>query len=115
MNQNIESVLKKIQEGVPTTIWFDIDGTLASTESNKYDQAEPDEAMITLANMLYEEGHTIFMVTARGATSGKDWQETTKRQLKEWGVKYHKLIMGYPRDLFIDDASLRPDEFLNLI
>lgn len=115
MNKNIKSVLKKIQEGKSLTIWFDLDGTLASTEYTKYDQAEPDESMIKLSNMLYDKGHKIYIVTARGATSGIDWVETTKKQLKEWGVKYHKLIMGYPRDLLIDDASLRPDEFLNLV
>ncbi|EMR74109.1 hypothetical protein MBGDN05_00071 [Thermoplasmatales archaeon SCGC AB-539-N05] len=115
MNDNIKKVLKNIEDGKKRTIWFDIDGTLASTESDKYDRAEPDEAMIILANMLYDEGHTIFLVTARGATSGIDWRETTEKQLKEWGVKYHKLIMGYPRDLIIDDASIRPDEFLNII
>ena len=115
MNPNIEAVLKKIQDGIPQTIWFDIDGTLADTESRKYDKAEPDENMIKLLNMLHDKGNTIFIVTARGASSGIDWKTTTEYQLKKWGVKYDKLIMGYPRDLFIDDATLRPDEFLNMI
>ena len=113
MNNNIEKVLKKIVEGKKQTIWFDIDGTLASTAGTKYDEAEPDEAMITLSNMLYDQGHEIYIVTSRGATSGIDWRETTERQLREWGVRYHRLIMGYPRDLFIDDASINPEEFLN--
>ena len=31
----------------------------------------------------------------------------TKKQLKKWGVKYHKLIMGKPSyDLIIDDKSI---------
>ena len=31
----------------------------------------------------------------------------TKNQLKKWGVKYHKLIMGKPSyDIFVDDKAL---------
>ena len=31
----------------------------------------------------------------------------TKSQLKKWGLKYHKLIMGKPSyDFFIDDKNL---------
>lgn len=115
MNSNIENVLKKIQNGEKRTLWFDIDGTLADTDGNNYAQAEPDEAMIALVNMLYDQGHTIFIITARGASSGINWREVTEYQLRQWGVQHHQLIMGYPRDLFIDDASIRPDEFLELI
>lgn len=112
MNPNIEAALKKIRDGVPRTIWFDIDGTLADTDGNKYDGAEMDENMVKALNWLYDQGHTIYIITARGASSGIDWKEITEYQLKKWGVRYHKLIMGYPRDLFIDDSTLRPDEFL---
>ena len=31
----------------------------------------------------------------------------TKKQLKKWNVKYHKLIFGKPSfDLFVDDKTL---------
>ena len=37
----------------------------------------------------------------------EDYQE-----LKEWGCKYHELIMGKPHaDLFIDDKGINSDEF----
>ena len=38
--------------------------------------------------------------------------ELTEKQLKEWGCKYHELIMGKPHaDLFIDDKGINSDEF----
>jgi trehalose-6-phosphatase len=115
MNPNIKAVLKKIQDGIPRTIWFDIDGTIADTSGNDYEKSEPDENIIKLVNMLHDQGHVIFIITARGASSGINWKDITEYQLRKWGVKYDKLIMGYPRDLFIDDATLRPDEFVRMI
>ena len=114
MNLQIEKTLQEIKKGEKKlTIWWDIDGTLCSTDGKDYDNAEPDEAMITLLNSLYDHGHTIYIVTARGASSGINWKAVTKHQLQKWGVKYHKLIMGYSKDLFVDDVCLRPEEFLN--
>lgn len=113
MNKQIQKVLKNIKEGKKQTIWFDIDGTIADTELTDYSVSEPDQAMITLLNSLYDHGHTIYIVTARGASSGKDWKALTEYQLQQWGVRYHKLIMGYSKDLIIDDGCLNPEEFLN--
>ena len=115
MTPFIKKILKKIENGERVTIWFDIDGTLTDTDSSDYGNATPDFAMITLLNMLYDKGCQIFLLTARGGNSGIDWRETTEKQLREWGVQYHKLIMGYPKDLYIGDETLRPDEFLRVI
>ena len=115
MNKNIEQTINDIQNGKKKTIWFDIDGTLCDTNGTEYAFTTPDESVITLLNMLYDQGHNIFIFSARGGVSGKDWKALTKAHLKKWGVRYHKLIIGLPKDLIIDDAALRPDEFLNLI
>ena len=115
MTPFVKKILQKIENGEKVTIWFDIDGTLADTNSSDYGNAEPDYAMITLLNMLYDRGCQIFLLTARGGKSGIDWRKTTEKQLEEWGVQYHKLIMGYPKDLYIGDETLRPDEFLMVI
>ena len=40
---------------------------------------------IRLVNDLYDDGHTIFLYTARGSVSGKDWSELTKNQIDSWG------------------------------
>ena len=115
MNPFIKEQLEQIRNGELKTIWFDIDGTLFDTEDALYDQIEPDRAMITLVNMLYDQGHNIILVTARGATSKINYEWITRRQLIKWGVKYHELIMGRPKDLYIGDEAIRPDEFLEVI
>ena len=95
---------------------FDIDGTLCSTDKSSYESCEPDDAMIALVNMLYDKGDFITLYTARGSTSGIDWCDFTEKQLKSWGVKYHRLILGKPfGDVYVDDMAIRPDEFLDTI
>ena len=96
---------------------FDLDGTLFDLPpGNDYEKAEPIEAMIALVNMLYEQGHTIKIFTARGSSSGIDHTKLTKQQLKKFGVQYHELIMGKPSaHVFVDDIAMTPDHFLNVI
>lgn len=91
---------------------FDLDGTLCSLTDGNYDLAEPFEARVLHVNKLFDEGHTIKIFTARGATSKKLWQSLTRRQLLEWGVQHHELIMGKPdADLFIDDKAIHSDSY----
>jgi len=115
MNRTIEILLKHLKEGKKRTVWFDVDGTLCSTPETQYEKAEPDYNMIALVNMLYDRGCRIYIMTARGAVSGRDCVRLTEDQLEMWGVKYHKLIMGHPRDLYIGDETLRPDEAIEMI
>jgi len=97
------------------TFCVDVDGTLCSlTEEQNYHFAKPDVAMIKAVNELYDAGHYIKIFTARGMASGKDFKGLTERQLKEWGVKHHELIMGKPSaDYYIDDKAVVPEEFIN--
>tara|TARA_B100000925_G_scaffold19428_1_gene13317 strand:- start:83 stop:310 length:228 start_codon:yes stop_codon:yes gene_type:complete len=38
--------------------------------------------------------------------------DLTEKQLKDWGCKYHTLILGKPHaDFFIDDKGVNSDEF----
>jgi len=115
MNLSIERALKKIEQGKGTLL-VDIDGVLCSTEGNKYDYSEPDENMITLINSLYDKGNIIKIFTARGSSSGMDWEAFTQHQLANWGIRYHELIIGKPScDLIIDDMAIRPDELLDIL
>jgi CMP-N,N'-diacetyllegionaminic acid synthase len=87
-------------------IYVDIDGTLC-THENDYGDAKPIYTNINYINKLYDYGHTIIIWTARGTGTGKDWRYATKQQLKQWGVKYHKLKFGKPvYDLLICDKVL---------
>jgi hypothetical protein len=86
---------------------FDIDGTLCTNTDGNYIMAQPFRQIISQVNRLYEKGERIVLYTARGATTGIDWRELTKRQLEEWGVRYHELFMGKPTaDVYIDDKAL---------
>ena len=85
---------------------FDIDGTVCSTNCD-YNDAVPYDQVITKINQLYDDGHEIIMFTSRGYKSGKDWYDFTKRQIDNWGIKYHKLILGKPQfDVFVDDKAI---------
>lgn len=90
---------------------FDIDGVIAlKREDLDYAKAGPNERMIRIVNRLYEWGNEIILFTARGYVTGADWSETTKRQMAEWGVKYHELHMGKPNaDYYVDDHMLSMD------
>ena len=93
---------------------FDIDGTLCSITQSNYHEATPYPDVIARINELYFAGHTIYIYTARGGTSGLDWQETTEQQLRAWNVKHHKLFMDKPSaDVFIDDKSMHINDFMN--
>jgi uncharacterized HAD superfamily protein len=87
---------------------FDIDGTICETEASDYHNSVPFEDVVDKINSLYAEGHTIKMFTARGCVSGKDWTDFTTKQLDEWGVKYHELIMNRKPhyDILIDDKAM---------
>ena len=90
----------------------DIDGTICYTNGNNYESSEPRYDRIERLNKLYDEGNEIHYWTARGAKSGKDWTEFTKRQLGEWGVKSTSIRLGKPHyDKWIDDRAIDAEEY----
>lgn len=94
---------------------FDMDGVIASLEpANNYSKSEPNNAMIKVINKLFELGHYIVIMTARGYVTGIDWSELTKKQLYQWGVKYHELHFGKPNaDYYIDDKMITMERLLD--
>jgi len=99
----------------------DIDGTICTLISNgNYEEAFPISSHINKINKLYDEGHQIIYLTARGMgrfdnnsyLAEKMFYELTANQLNEWGCKYHKLILGKPSgDFYIDDKGINSDDF----
>lgn len=96
-------------------ICFDVDGILCSLTGGQYDRAVPDPEAVQLVNGLYDEGFHIIIHTARfmgrnnqnASEAHRQGYELTRRQLQQWGVKYHDLIMGKPSfDLLIDDLAV---------
>ncbi len=90
---------------------FDIDGVIAKIQpQNNYAMARPNEDMIRVINQLYDMGNRIVLLTARGYVTGLDWEETTRGQMKEWGLRYHELHFGKPNaDYYVDDKMMDMD------
>jgi len=94
-------------------IYVDIDETICFYEGERsYEKAIPNFDNIKKICILYDEGHIITYWTARGSVTGIDWYDVTKRQLDEWGCKYHHLSVGEkpPYDLLICDKTKRIEE-----
>ena len=97
---------------------FDLDGTICDTpiKDNKpaYLDSNPIPFMVEQVNQLFDEGHKIIIMTARGRGSGKDWTSWTTKQLDMWGVKYHELEPMFHKptaDLFIDDKGINVEDW----
>ena len=88
---------------------------ICKTKKNFYKSALPIKSNIKKLNKLYDEGNYILIYTARfmgrsnenASEAKKRGYSMTIRQLKKWGVKFHKLLMGKPSyDIIIDDKSI---------
>jgi len=98
--------------GAAKTYCFDIDGVIANlSPKNDYNLATPNADMIARINRLYDAGHRILLLTARGSTTGIDWRAVTEGQLQAWGLRYHALHFGKPAaDYYVDDRMLPMDD-----
>jgi len=84
----------------------DIDGTLCNKTYGHYEKAVPILDHIAVVNGLYDAGNKIIIWTQRKDTFCKDYKELTRKQLKEWGVKYHVLSFDKPYfDVIFDDKA----------
>lgn len=77
-----------------------------------YTKAIPNRKIIDKINKLYYTDNKIIIWTSRGVGTGKNLRRMTVKQLKEWGVRYHKLRMDKPLyDYFIDDKAINIKDF----
>jgi acetyl-CoA acetyltransferase len=99
---------------------FDIDGTICTQTDGDYSSAQPLRDRIKKNNKLFDENHVIIYLTARGmgrtennvVESYKLFYDFTKKQLDEWGVKYHDLFLGKPAaDIYVDDKGVKDVKF----
>lgn len=100
---------------------IDIDGTICSIVSDgKYESAIPIVHRIQKINKLYDEGHYITYLTARGMGRYNNntnlakarFYDITETQLRLWGCKYHELFLGKPSaDFYIDDKGINSNDF----
>ena len=96
------------KEFIDKTFCFDIDGVVANlSPNNDYSLSTPNKSVIEKINKLYDNNNIIILFTARGSKTGIDWSEVTKKQMSDWGVKYHQLKFGKPAaDYYIDDRLI---------
>ena len=93
---------------------FDIDGTICSLVDGEYGSAAPKQDRIVIINRLYDEGNRIVLFTARGSTTGLDWNAVTRKQLRDWDVKFHELHFGKPHyDIYVGDKAMSDIVFFN--
>jgi len=86
---------------------FDIDGVICDDLRGDYSKSNPRLDIIKKINQLYDQKNTIIIFTGRGSKTGIDWKEFTQKQLKSWGLKYHKIFFNKPvADIFIDDKAI---------
>jgi uncharacterized HAD superfamily protein len=103
----------------------DIDGTICNKPDENYSDGDysksvPIQHRIEQINKLYDEGHTIIYLTARGMgrhknsrmLAYKEFYDLTHSQLVGWGCKFHELHMGKPAgDFYIDDKGINDKHF----
>lgn len=99
---------------------FDLDGTLCTNTDGKYDLAFPIIERIRHVNYLYDCGNKITIYTARGMSTYNGnvkkvydtYYEKTKKQLENWKIKYHYLILGKPAgDVYVDDKGIKDEDY----
>lgn len=95
---------------------FDLDNVICTTDKNKvYKNSKPKKKIVKFINSLFDlNKYKIKVFTARGmgkfhsnkALVKKNYYELTKKQLKNWGLKYHELVMYKTSyDIFVDDKA----------
>jgi len=103
-------------------IAFDLDDVICTRPKKyehlgvgKYEYCTPIKDIVKVVNDTYDSGYTVKIYTARGMSTFSnnvskiynELFEITKKQLDNWGVKYHELIMGKTHyDLLIDDKAI---------
>lgn len=96
------------------TFCFDLDNTICTTKNSNYSSSKPKLEIIKLINDLFKNGHIIKINTARYMGRNNDnikqarkqGLKKTQKQLKSWGLKYHKLaISKLAADIYVDDKS----------
>ena len=96
------------------TFCFDLDNTICTTKNSNYLKSRPKPSAIKIINELYDKGHIIKINTARYMgrnndnikQANKQGFKKTHKQLKSWGLKFHKLaISKLAADIYVDDKS----------
>jgi capsule biosynthesis phosphatase len=100
-------------------VCFDLDNTLVTNPviPGDYSSVRPIGKMITLAQKMHNEGHTIIIHTARRMLTHRhnvgaairDIAGITLKTLDDFNIPYDEIIFGKPvADIYIDDRAVNP-------
>ena len=109
------------------TLIFDVDGTLCpiKKKEEEYKDLIPDKEMIEKLKDYKNKGAKIVLFSSRNMNTYKgniglinaNTAVVMRDWLKKWEIPYDEIIFGKPwpghRGLYVDDRSVRPDEFLS--
>ena len=106
------------------TLVFDIDGTICPIKRKEEDYADliPDNEILDKIKYYKNEGAKIVLYTSRNSYKGNvglinaNTAPVLLKWLKKWDIPYDEIVFGkiWPghKGFYIDDRSIRPDEFL---
>ena len=109
------------------TFVFDIDGTLCPVkkEDENYEDLVPFSEIVKKMQYYKEHGAKIVLYTSRNMNSyngnigliNKHTAKILSEWLEKWKIPYDEIVYGkvWPghKGFYIDDITVRPDEFLN--
>ncbi len=109
------------------TFVFDIDGTLCpiKEKDEKYEDLVPFPEMVDQLRYYKNNGAKIILYTSRNMNSykgdigliNKNTAPILLEWLKKWDIPYDEIVYGkiWPghKGFYVDDRSIRPEEFLN--
>lgn len=115
-------------EEIDGTLVVDIDGTLCGIRNSdqSYADLKPRQEMLVKLAEYQQKGYRILLFTARNMNTyknnlgliNKNTAPVLLEWLEKWEVPYDEILFGKPwpkkRGFYIDDRTVRPDEFLRL-
>jgi len=120
--------VNKQTEEIEGTLIVDIDGTLCGVKAldQSYADLVPLQEMLDKLGEYQLKGFRILLFTSRNMNTYKNNLGQINKHtapvliewLARWNVPYDEILFGKPwprkRGFYIDDRSIRPDEFLRL-
>ena len=105
---------------------FDIDGTICpiKKKEEKYEDLVPYASVVEKIRLYHEAGAKIVLFTSRNMNSyggnlgliNKNTARILTEWLDKWNIPYDEIFYGKPwpghKGFYVDDRSVRPDEFL---
>ena len=106
---------------------FDIDGTLCpiKKKDERYEDLVPYPDMVEKLKYYKDNGAKIVLYTSRNMKTyngnlgliNKYTAAVLNEWLAKWEIPYDEIVFGKvwpgPKGFYVDDRSVRPDEFLN--